>query len=58
MIIKGMFKESKKKKIIKEYIPMDLKIKKEEKATTSGCLKNVVQVFINLLQWINYQQLR
>ena len=58
MIIKGMFKESKKKKIIKEYIPMELKIKKEKKAITSGCLKNVVQVFINLLQWINYQQLR
>lgn len=50
MIIKGMFKESKKKKIIKEYIPMDLKIEKEEKAITSDCLKNVVQLFINLLQ--------
>ena len=50
MIIKGMFKESKKKKIIKEYTPMELKIKKEKKAITSGCLKNVVQVFSNLLQ--------
>ena len=50
MIIKGMLKESEKRKIMKASTSMKLKIEKEEKAIISGCLKNVVQVFSNLLE--------